>query len=461
MPDADDLKEIRRRGKFLLRSVGEQLLALSAREYPTTSPTRFIEYLKRLVAGLTKILESDDNPETGKLICRFVTDLGSHVRFLDSASHPRIPWAVIAPMEKLIRAIVPNAEIVLRSQWSWNYKIRQMSVGYREALEALPREYLEDSVFSEQEPAWNVVSLPRIDRGNVLMHVILGHEVGHRIADRFLDRGDWPAIQLEIASLVGDGKWAEPEIENLNPLRAMVVKNRVFKRIDSIRVGGIQELVSDIVGLQLFGPSFLFALRESSIDDTLDGLPVPESYHPPWRYRYRNILNEFRRQGYPALIRALGGSEVTDRVRATCLAHVERLEALVAGSSDVEAIQEDEYVRRAYTLIERVIGDMAGFVERELGSLVFVKEGFKEKLEPLLGLLALGVPPMSIDGPRADFRYAVLAGWSGQIAGLSFSTDGTWSVEDDITLHRLVHKALEFADIAEEYEAWQNREDEH
>jgi len=453
-PDAGDLDEVRRRGTFLLRSVEDQLLALSALEYPTSSPLRFIGYLKRLVEGLRKLLEADTNPETAKLVCRFVTDLGSHVRFLESASYPRVPWAVISPMEKLIRAIVPTAEIVLRSQWSWNYRIRQMSVRYQEALDALPRHYFTDSVFSENEPAWNVVSLPRIDSGNVLMHVILGHEVGHRIADRFLEQEDWPAIQKEIVDLVGNGKWAEPDIDNLNPLRAMVVKNRVFKRIDNIRVGGIQELVSDIVGLQLFGPSLLFALRESSIDDALDGLPAADSYHPPWRYRYRSVLKEFTRQGYTELFGSLTGSRIVERVRDRCAEHIARLAAFAREQSDLVAIQEDEYTKRAYALIDAVAGAMPAFVERELGALVFDRSDFKAKLEELLGLLELGIPPISKALPRGDFRYAILAGWCGRIAQLSFDPDGEWGVEDDITLHRLVHKALEYANVTEEYDAW-------
>jgi hypothetical protein len=453
-PDAADLGEIRRRGQLLLRSVQDQLLALSAREYPTSSPTRFIDYLRRLVHGLGRLLEANDNPETGKLICRFTTDLGSHVRFLESASYPRIPWAVIAPMEKLIRAIVPTAEIVLRSQWSWNYKIRQMSVSYQEALEAIPREYLADSVFSETEPAWHVVSLPRIDSGNVLMHVILGHEVGHRIADRFLDKEDRLAIQKEIAELVGDAKWADPDIDNLNPVRAMAVRNRVFKRINDIRVGGVQELLSDIVGLQVFGPSFLFALRESSVDDTLDGVPAPDSYHPPWRYRYRNVLKEFAREGYVDLVDSLGGTPVADRVRDACRAHLEGLQTLGTERGDLEAIETDEYARRAYRLIEKTLDAMPTFVAGELRALTFDKAGFKKKLEALLGLLALGIPPIRALAPRSDFRYAILAGWCGRIARLCFDPTGPWTIEDDLTLHRLVHKALEYLDLTDEYDAW-------
>ena len=186
-PPDDDLQEIRRRGQLLLDSINEQLRALSAREYPTDSPRQFITYLQRLVVGLSALFVETDNADWGKLVCQFSKDVASHIRFLESASYPRIPWALIKPMEELITAIVPGSRIVLRSQWLWNYKIRPISELYKKSLDALPHKYFQTSVYAPTHRIWNVVSLPRVDSGNILMHVILGHEVGHRIAADRLD----------------------------------------------------------------------------------------------------------------------------------------------------------------------------------------------------------------------------------------------------------------------------------
>ncbi|HEX9431074.1 MAG TPA: hypothetical protein VF944_11925 [Candidatus Bathyarchaeia archaeon] len=460
MPHFAEADEVRRRSIYLLTSISEQLLSLSARDYPTESPKRFIAYLERLVSGLHRLLLADDNTDTIKLICRFVKDLGSHVRFLETASYPRIPWAVIAPMENLMTSIVPEAEIVLRAQWSWNYRIRQIASLYKEALEALPHEYFNDSVFAANSPAWNVVSLPTMDRGNILMHVILGHEVGHRIADQFLSGEDEQALQQEILALVGDGKWFDINIEQNGPLFAMNIKAALFRQINDMRSGGLQELISDIVAFHLFGPSFLFAIRESSLDSVLDGVPIPRSYHPPWRYRYRQVIREYQRQGYPPLLASLGGSLILDTIRQACLRQLEDIVDLTQDTTDIQAIQGDKIATRAYQLIERVVPQIPSFVESKLQGLAFVPNEFKVMQEQLLSRIALGIPPAEVDGKVVNFRDVILAGWLYRISRLPvpFSAAAVVSVEDDITLQRLVHKALEYTNTIEEYGRWHNQE---
>jgi len=403
-----------------------------------------------------RIVGDNDNKDTIKLICRFTKDLGSHIRFLESASHPRIPWAVIAPMEKLITSIVPGAKIVLRSQWSWNYRVRQMSELYKQSLDTLARKYLEDSVFEPGAPAWNVVSLPRIDADNVLMHVILGHEVGHRIAERFLAQEDAAQVQADIATEVGDVKWAEPAIAAFDVVRAIGVRNRVFKMIEEIRRRGIEELISDVVALQLFGPAFIFTLRVSSLDGALDEIPTARWPHPPWRYRYRHALAEYERLGYRELMRTIGGLPLNDQIRDACEKEVRGLEELASRDDDIKAIDGAPFAKRAYGLITKAMATAPAFVESALPDLGFVRDDFKPRLEERLGLLALGIPPAPSGAGSPDFRYAVLAGWCYRTAQLPVpvTENVEWDPEDDDTLQRLVHKALEYEDTMLEYRAW-------
>lgn len=462
-PPDDDLQEIRRRGQLLLESVNEQLLALSAREYPTDSPRQFISYLQRLVEGLTKLLGETDNLDWAKLVCHFSKGVASHIRFLESASYPRVPWALIKPMEDLITALVPNSRIILRSQWLWNYKIRPISELYRKSLDALPHDYFTTSVYAPRHRIWNVVSLPRVDSGNILMHVILGHEVGHRIAEQFLERldSDKPvsaAIAKKIRDSIGDPVWADPDIGKLGPVRMLAFKGRLYKIIDTIRTGALEELISDVVALQLFGPSFLFALFESSLDASLDGLPQPPEYHPQWRYRYRFALEEFNRRGYGDLLRSLDGSDVAHVVRDACLKRVEHIKGLTTSAADKTMRDADEFAKRAYPLVEDVLGDVPGFVAEKLRAVAFETGAFKAKLESGLKLLSLGIPPAARETRGGDFRYAVLAGWCYRTARLPIpmKRPEPWAIEDDVTLGRLVHKALEYRTTTEEYDKWKS-----
>src|SRR5262245_4152527 len=111
-----ELEDLRRRGRQLLASISEQLVTLSGREFPTDSPRRFVSYLEAIVEGLKTVLDGTDNPSTAKYVLRFAKDFGSHMRYLDAASYPRVPWALIGPMEKTILEIVPGSDLVLRAQ---------------------------------------------------------------------------------------------------------------------------------------------------------------------------------------------------------------------------------------------------------------------------------------------------------------------------------------------------------
>jgi hypothetical protein len=460
-PPDDDLQEIRRRGQLLLDSINEQLRALSAREYPTDSPRQFITYLQRLVVGLSALLVETDNADWGKLVCQFSKDVASHIRFLESASYPRIPWALIKPMEELITAIVPGSRIVLRSQWLWNYKIRPISELYKKSLDALPHKYFQTSVYAPTHRIWNVVSLPRVDSGNILMHVILGHEVGHRIAEQFLERLDSDkatsdAIAKKIRDSIGDATWADPDIGKLGPMRMLAFKGRLYKIIDSMRIGALQELISDSVALHVFGPSFLFAIYEASLDASLDGLPQSPQYHPQWRYRYRFVMEEFARRRYGDLLASIDGSDVARAVRDACIKRIEQIRALTASSSDKVARDNDEFAKRAYPLVEDVLTDVPDFVAGQVKAVAFNSGRFKAKLEEALRLLALGIPPAVRDPHGGDFRYAILAGWCYKSARLPIPMDRPepWTIEDDVTLGRLIHKALEYRITTEEYDVW-------
>lgn len=195
------LEQLRRRAGHLLRSIDNQLAELSSHDYPTQSPLKFIQFLQSVSLGLQKAAAEINTPPTLQYICQFAKDFCQDIRILTSASYPQIPWAMIRPMEQLISTIAPGTQVVLRSQWAWNYMVRPISLQYREALGALPPHYFDESQLFDEKTIWSIISLPMADKNHVLMHVILGHEIGHAIAFEFLSSEDTKMVEKEISTL--------------------------------------------------------------------------------------------------------------------------------------------------------------------------------------------------------------------------------------------------------------------
>lgn len=445
-----------RRAEELIFSIRNELQSLSSREYPTSLPIEFVEYLKSILSGCERLAASNPGASTIRSLCGFFLYFAEHIEFIDSAGYPKIPWALISPMEKLILTVVPNSKVILRADWEYNYSIWRLSEVYRRMLE--PRKpFFTNSVFADPSPIWHVVTLPLVDRDNILLHVMLGHEVGHKIAELFLDQEDQRALQAEINLLVGDGKWFDRAIDDNGPLFAVKLRRELYDKILEMRACGLRELISDLVGLYIFGPSFLFGLRDFSLDDVLDQVPPGPSYHPPWRYRLRLVLGEYEALGYQQELRKISLSGVTTAVRDAALRQVEVIREIARATSDQAELAKDSLVDKAYRSIELAMVRALPFTKVEVGALLYQPEALMPKIDELIATIALGVVPAEASDRLVDFRDAILAGALYKTARLPipYVRGKAWQLDDDLRLNRLVHKALEYCDIGGAYKLWE------
>jgi hypothetical protein len=444
---ADDVEALRRKAGHLVRSLSDHLDSLASQEYPTSSPPAFIDFFRKILAGFRSRLAADLDEANGKWLCELLVGFGHHVKFLETASYPHIPWALISPIEKLIRQLVPGARVILRSDWEYNYSIARVIDTYRRALEPI-RTYFEDSVFAEPAQAWNIVSLPMI-----------GHEIGHRLAEQFLAAEDRTALQAEISALVGDGKWSDPNIEKSGPLFAMKAKQNLYNRILELRTRGLQELVSDLVGGRLFGLSLLFGLREFSLADVLDTPPQHPEYYPPWRYRLRLLVDYLVVDRHEDYLRQINGTTVVLAVRDAAVREFEAIKALIVTSPDKTAINRVPLTAKAYGSIEEALKRVGPFLQGTLSGLHFDPNSMPKRMPELLSRIAMGIPPAEEKEATVDFRDSILAGALYNTAHLTVPHEPEpgkrrWTLEDDVTLCRLIHKALEFTNLASEFRDW-------
>ena len=76
-----------------------------------------------------------------------------------------------------------------------------------------------------------VVAVPALEESNILLHSVLGHEIGHEIATRYLENEDQRALMTSIWARVGDLSWWYP---NINALPADVLVNTRREAFDKL-----------------------------------------------------------------------------------------------------------------------------------------------------------------------------------------------------------------------------------
>lgn len=137
-----------------------------------------------------------------KAVPKSLTDMAAHLRFVARATARRTPWSLVQPLEKLGKIIHPDALFIIRPQWSYNYGIRliwknlqsHFITGWPLLTEEESRKIFNtvpDKVqhaFSKMPEQVYVVSFPDMERFDVLLHTLMGHEIGHPIVDAFFEQ---------------------------------------------------------------------------------------------------------------------------------------------------------------------------------------------------------------------------------------------------------------------------------
>lgn len=443
----------------LVESIQDRILFVRARDFPTETPLVLADNLQKITDSIQATLATTTDDRTLQFCLFLLKRLGSHLRYIEGASADKIPWGLIRPIERLLREVVPGSSAMVRARWSYNYSIFELNDYYRKALKPLLSANTLQGIFGDPNQKFFLVSAPLIERDNILLHLVLGHEIGHRIADACLEGEDKVNLLNSVAARIGDGKWYDPEIESLGPLIALQRRQALMSRILEIRRRGLEEIISDLSGLYLFGPAFLFALNEFAYDDVLDSLPTPDQYYPPWRFRYRECLKVFDAINATQLGTFLGNGEPAPRVKEAYDARVEYLRQITGSNADVMAIDRDNLIKRAYAEIAAVLPTISPFIMERLGPLVYEISLAKDDFPVLLERLAAGVPPNEGAKGTCDFRSAFTVGWLVRLAKvpIPFDPNVRWQYEHDLTLCRLVHKAIEYTEISREYNVWKSQ----
>jgi hypothetical protein len=448
----------------LLNSLRDRFRELECRDFPSRTASHTLGHLAAVLTEVEGTLSSADE-NTLTLVIYLVIKFQSLLNYFDNAHAEQTPRGLVHVLEDLLknhRLYQDECEFIAAPAADYNYTIiYQLSEYIQESCKFVPNLGVNDPAkecFQFFKKKLFIISFPRIERDNILTHAVFGHEVGHLVADSFLNleanyiSTEFNAVADEIRkSATKDGHTGTKFLEIVNSRLQLILK--CLSR-------GLKELISDYVGMLLFGPSELFAFHSVVFHAPLDALPCRDQYYPPHRYRFRFGLQVMNEQGLVEAFRNPGNvSEFASQCFGAVSDWFDQLKVLTEDQSDLKAIENaDVAYKAAFDLIEKILPKAKTFAQQKISAIVYSKELIVEEVAELVDRIALNVPPSEIgygeNLKQPTWASAILAGWCYSING---KTNGELpcrlTIKDRETVNKLVLRAVESLLLLQKYRA--------
>jgi dCTP deaminase len=388
------------------------------------------EYLGKVIPVIvsridwTQLDQAEKDITVLRVLDHQLKEFAAHIRYVESARTDRLPWQIIPSFENLVEHLRPGAQVMLRPMWHYNYativsNLRDVYLSDLQAYEFyLPDIDVESRVLTPLGSAFHIVSFPALERDNILLHSLIGHEIGHLIAKSLVeaDASDFLAkARSEIEKATDDelkqNRLTGDEIGSLwsGRIRAQQIAEnselclRFWSR-------GLEEILSDIVGAVLFGPAALFSTLEIAIQIGFDLPPSKRNnYYPPWRTRIREVFTVVEslasdllkvdatlfNMGWPvALERVNSKLGLSSAIRADMVNdRVNTIKEIVASDADKAQIDKNALARIAYSGLSEFIKKNTESIKSAIGKRAFSQKSLTESLPALIERLDAGITP--------------------------------------------------------------------
>lgn len=385
----------------------------------------------------------------------------SHIQFIENSKMNKIPWSLVNPLQKIASSITPNAKIVLCQQWDYNYSIytRNLFDQYHELILIL-EEFITEEMFNNletklQTPLY-LVNFPYLEKNNILLFSLLGHEIGHLVADRYIQKLEPDVLGHSFRGILKE--LYEKKYKTLTTMpNYLAVCSTAWKRL-------FEELLSDVVGSLAFGPAMLFSMFEFSVHYDLDMIPNNSNqFYPPWRARLRIVLNTIL--NFIPSFDDLESNIFTDINVKNRLFQIKRI---IDDKKDI-VILNDESNIFINTIYKNVIERIESYIPELL--IQFEKNNFDEtiffdNINILNSRLNNGIPPNILDeldlNTVSTIEEIINAAWKYRLSWEPkiFDEDGTFNKEYIDTrknLNKLTIKAIEYINLVNNYKEYNSQ----
>ncbi len=416
--DTLELEYLRQRAHTLSRALFLRLDEY-VEDFPTGTPLELIQLFKKITEEADQTILTTTDVDRLGLICRTLNTIATHaMTLLDHAHTAQTPRGLAQFLDCLREALQPDSVLLVTPLADYNYTIANYFPWLDNLLSGtLVPEETWKTISQRYTNGLNVVRFPRVERGNVLLHAIFGHEFGHPIAARFLETEEPSEYQRELIALnvrVNQEFKADLDAESDNVKRTKL-HGELCTIAEEIRRRALEELISDAVAALLFGASALFAAAEIMIPDGLDVLPRPDDFYPPSRYRLRIIYQVLTDTGHLAALRSLCVHTNLEPVKAAVTQYLDYLKDLTTEKNDLVSIDTIRLVKIGYEWLERSLPAGLLFAQSSVDNIVYSTSVLENEVPEALHRVHLGVPPSEVgtypDIRPVDWRTPILAGW--------------------------------------------------
>jgi hypothetical protein len=365
-----------------------------------------------------------------KILDKWITHVGEHVKYIDSARSQRVPWSIIPAFEDFADNLIGDVEVMFCPLWEYNYQF--ISSDIKKHYQYIIRSLMnvpgvpgdsEETVLDNLKKPFHIIRFPSPERLNIRLHANIGHELGHKFAAIFFsdERKDrfTKSILIKVKELVEEGV-KEKKIP-AEPLIKLNYNRQYLERAAHVWERALEEILSDITAGILFGPAALFSIFDFALKDELDHLPSEKiNFYPPWRLRLRTAVsllvspgNEF----FPIPKEFLAKNDPFKKGQAA-LEYFDFIKSITEPDNNAHIISQDPLVKLVYENLQDWIDEGVQFLldEQKLGERRLTPKKLFEKLPHLLDRLENSIIPnaleMSVDNRSpADFAEIVNVAW--------------------------------------------------
>ncbi len=399
-----------------------------------------------------------------------ICELGAHVRYIDGATTQKLPWSIIKPIEKYIQSLIPEKTIMLRVQWKHNYSVITTDIcelynDYLYEYKDIVEEHSLEKVFEDFNKPFHIISFPSLERKNILLHCLFSHEIGHLISDKYFNKERRNKfvnkIREKINSIVQSTLSTVSGQKSLfEPVRIQAEITQELERAENAWKRGLEEILSDIIGVLLFGPAMLFSTLEIAIQDNMDHKPdLTNNFYPPWRLRLREMLKviQYASQEFFPFPKNIFLGETTDIING----RFEAIKKITQDESDRKKIQDDPILKVAYKEVDEDVIEAQKYFQEQLKDLIVKPSVLYKRLSHLVDRINNGIPPNAYENSINDREPATIAeiinaawfhkiSWEDEIFNREGSFDESICKKRDM-MNRLTLKAIEYADLEKEF----------
>ena len=401
-----------------------------------------VQVAAELIAERLETAPEDKLPWVGALLGFFSQNL----RYPERSRMEHIPWSVVQAMESFIQEHVSTAcNFIIRPQWRYNYSISEDYVAkYKQLFDSLaPWISAADwnaRVGSVAAKRIYCISFPRVEKMNILTHVIWGHEVGHILGGVWEKTHFSPLWSSETPQVVARADATKPT--GLTLAQENLRKARFLEETMTLTKRALSELISDAVGAHLFGPAAVASLAEFSCRHDLDSSPAESNGYPPWRYRLRKISH------YSDMNLNLASRLLWHRQLFRYIQWTQEWKALTKETSDLLVIAAKPQSAEAYRIVETHWDTIWNSVLQQLPPHLRAGYDIRSRyviVGDLIDRIGRGIPPNEY-GRWPDSNPALIAdiwnaSWASKVTRSSSSQVGY--DENLRMLYHLTLKAIE------------------